>query len=680
LRELGWSSAELQVYLAEEVVAHLPPQMIGFMERVSVCRRFNVELAAAVTGSEQAATLLARAEEENLLMYRVESDDRLPWYRFHPLFGEFLAARLARHGAEEVKELNRRASRWFAAHDLLVEAVRHAIAGDELEFAAEAIEQAAKHTWSLGVLSLMLNLLDRLPQPTLYAHPRLFFLGCLTLAMTARHAKAERWLAQVRESGAAKDPAISSKLPLADGAVAMQRDDTRLCMDLLEPLHEVVADSKYLQHVRLPLLAYAYAAAGRYDDAHRLLDDNPIDSAERKNDLALVAESARCLVLMTQGRVEPAARLSAQLLAAADSLHGRHSVSASVMAVGLAECWCELDRIDEARDVLANRARGVMQASMPAVMLGAALVKARLDALPAPSESVVAFLEAQAAHYQGLGLPRLVAWMQAEGVRFLLAMGQRARAADVAARLTELGTQHQNADGARAEIPALAALARARIALAGNDPHAALAALPVVREHARQYGRARMQVQEALLAALALDAQKRLDEMGARLAEAVQLAARFGLVRTLLDEGPRRRALRQRCRATRAWTRRPPPICRSCWCASATPAVRRPCQRAAATPTRRGASTPAPRELEILGLVSQAMSNKRIALTLNISLDTVKWERAQHPDQARPVQPLRRDDLGAQAGLDQVAAGIARRTPRYPRRHPMPHLRRARRP
>jgi LuxR family maltose regulon positive regulatory protein len=32
-----------------------------------------------------------------------------------------------------------------------------------------------------------------------------------------------------------------------------------------------------------------------------------------------------------------------------------------------------------------------------------------------------------------------------------------------------------------------------------------------------------------------------------------------------------------------------------------------------------------PRELEILSLISQAMSNKRIALTLNITLETVKW-------------------------------------------------------
>jgi LuxR family maltose regulon positive regulatory protein len=149
LRDLGLRSSDLQAYLAEDVVANLPVELNEFMETISVCRRFNAELAESVTGSEQAAHLIRRAEEENLLIYRIESDDSSPWYRFHPLFGEFLSARLARRGQEAVKELHRRASQWFAGRDLLVEAVRHAIPAGDLEFAVEAIEHSAPTTWSL---------------------------------------------------------------------------------------------------------------------------------------------------------------------------------------------------------------------------------------------------------------------------------------------------------------------------------------------------------------------------------------------------------------------------------------------------------------------------------------------------------------------------------------------------
>src|SRR5262245_1339497 len=127
LRELGWSSSELQAYLAEDVVAHLPPELNEFMEQVSVCRRFNAELAAFVTRVADAAELLKRAEDQNLLLYRVELDDSSPWYRFHPLFGEFLATRLARRGPQAMHDLHRRASQWFADHRFLLEAVRRAV-------------------------------------------------------------------------------------------------------------------------------------------------------------------------------------------------------------------------------------------------------------------------------------------------------------------------------------------------------------------------------------------------------------------------------------------------------------------------------------------------------------------------------------------------------------------------
>ncbi|WP_340527306.1 helix-turn-helix transcriptional regulator, partial [Cupriavidus necator] len=36
-----------------------------------------------------------------------------------------------------------------------------------------------------------------------------------------------------------------------------------------------------------------------------------------------------------------------------------------------------------------------------------------------------------------------------------------------------------------------------------------------------------------------------------------------------------------------------------------------------------------PREREILALLEQSMSNKRIALVLNLSVDTVKWNLRQ---------------------------------------------------
>ncbi|MEJ8822614.1 LuxR C-terminal-related transcriptional regulator [Variovorax humicola] len=627
LRELGWQSSDLQAYLANDVVAHLPAELNDFIEQVSVCRRFNAELAEAITGRPDAAELIKRIEDENLLIYRVESEDRLPWYRFHPLFSDFLATCLARRGQPAIEMLHRRASQWFGAHDLLIEAVRHATLGGDLEFAVKAIEQAAPAEWRLGYVSPLLSLLDRLPQETLFLHPRLFFLGCLTFAITARPEKAERWLAQIRQSEVVRNPAISSHLALADAAVAMQRDDTQRAVDLLEPVAVPPDQNRFLHYVFLATLSSAYCSVGRYADAHRLLDAHPVAAEDRRNDMALVVEGARIYVYLVEGNVREAARAGSLLLSRAMAAHGRRSVSANLAAGALGEAYYELDRIDDAREVLANRP-GILQSSMPGVMASAALARARLDLLQGSPDVALEFLESQAAHFHSLGHDRPLAWMLGEQVRILLAKGERIRASDLVTRLKDLASQHRDALGYRAEIPVAAALARARLLLHVDRPAEAIEALAEVRAHAQHYGRGRLAALAALLMAMALEDLGRHQDAQAQLVEAVQAGARFGFVRTFVDEGEHVGAMLARLPGQ----------------ALSDPLAARYLEDllgrfggagARAAPADEGVSEPAvprkedvnltPRELEILSLISQAMSNKRIALTLSITLETVKW-------------------------------------------------------
>jgi LuxR family maltose regulon positive regulatory protein len=626
LGDIGVRSSDLQAYLAEDVVAHLPAELNEFLESMSACRRFNAELAVCITANEQAPQMVKRAEEENLLIYRVESDDSSPWYRFHPLFGEFLAARLSRRDPEVVNELHRRASRWFADHDLLVEAVRHAIRAGDLDFAVEAIEHAAPSRWSLAYVSPMLNLLERLPQETLFAHPRLFFLGCLSYSMTARHTRAETWLAKIRESEAVHNPAVSSWLALADAAIAMQHDDVQRAIDLLEPLYWRPTENRFLHYVHLTTLVSAYAVAGRSADAYRLLDDNPVPLEDRRNDLALVYEGTRATTLLVEGRVQEAARLGAMLLARSEAAHGRRSICANLCAATLAAAYYELDQIDDAREVLANRT-GILQSSAPGVMVSAALCRARLDHLQESPEAALEFVRTHGAHYRSQRLDRPVAYMLAEEIRILLAKGERGRAGELSAQLDGLAAQHRDAVASRAEIPALAALTHARMSMAENDAKEALRWLAQVQEHAERYGRRRSLVLARVLSALALDDLGRADEAANVLAEAVELGARLGLVRTFVDEGKRVAEMLARLRQGAGLEGALAQYADALLARFGSAGHALPQSEGAAPASRPAAETASltPRELEILGLISQAMSNKRIALTLNITLETVKW-------------------------------------------------------
>lgn len=632
LRSLLWKSADLQSYLAEDVVAYLPPELTAFMEKLSVFRRFNAGLAQAVTENPDAADLIKRAEDENLLIYRVETDDPAPWYRFHPLFGEFLAQRLAQQGKDAVEAVHRRASRWFAANDLLVESVRHASLGGDLEFAADAMEQAATaSTWSMSYIGPLLHMLDRLPQETLFSHPRLFFLGCLAHAFTGRADKAERWLEQIRRTEVAKIPALSSKFPIIDSSIAVQRDDMQRSIEMLEPLCSAPMENASLRYVCLSGLVVAYVAVGRLDDARALFDANPVPPEDRDNDMAMVFESQRAQTCLVEGDMREAERLGAATLARAEATFGRASLPANLCAATVAFARYELDRIDDARDVLANRA-GISQSSWPDVMMQSSLCRARLDFLQDAPETALSFLDAQAAHFHLLGLDRALAAMLAEQADILLTIGEHRRAAELATRLEGLRKVHAQATGALAQIPAIAAFVRAQLALADSNPQVALDALAEVRKFGEKYGRARNLVRVGLLAAVAHDRLQQDAESTRCLKEAVALAEKLGLVRTLLDMKDQIARLLARLQKDDGL---PAPVSRylADMLARMTPGTARPDSAPVSPAVSAGARIApdaergplTPRELEILALIAEAMSNKRIALTLNITFGTVKW-------------------------------------------------------
>ncbi|MGH8411437.1 MAG: LuxR C-terminal-related transcriptional regulator, partial [Pseudomonas sp.] len=378
--------------------------------------------------------MLKRLDEENLLIFRVEADDRQPWYRFHALFGDFLATRLARRDSAALIELHNRAAHWFAERKLLAEAVRHATLAGDLDFAAQLIERAAPATWSLSQLSPLLRLLDRLPQDILFSRPRLFFLGCLAYALTARPAKAEIWLEQFHRSGAAQHADVAYRLPLVQAAIEVQRDRTEPIIGLLEDFQALPDDYSVTRFGAPALLTIAYLAAGRIEEALQCLDDNPIPEAERNGEMALVAEGARTLCYLQAGQMREAERIGSAQLARAVSVHGHRAASAYLGAATLAEVYREVDRTDEAREILANR-NGLLQWAMPDTMLRATICRARLDLLQDSAAVAMAFLERQERHFRTINQDRALAHCLAEQARIALLENDKTLAADRVAKL-----------------------------------------------------------------------------------------------------------------------------------------------------------------------------------------------------------------------------------------------------
>jgi LuxR family maltose regulon positive regulatory protein len=126
-------------YLADEVLARLPDDVRSFLLSTSVLDRLTGPLCDAVTAGSGGAARLVALERANLFV--VPLDDRRQWYRYHHLFADVLRVHLAEQASDQA-ELHRRAGVWFADNGDVPEAVRHALAGNDLARAADLMELA----------------------------------------------------------------------------------------------------------------------------------------------------------------------------------------------------------------------------------------------------------------------------------------------------------------------------------------------------------------------------------------------------------------------------------------------------------------------------------------------------------------------------------------------------------
>ncbi len=619
LRSMAWHSSDLQNYLWEDVVGHLPDDMAAFMEALSICRRFNAPLAEAITERGEAARLIERIEEENLLIMRADVDGRSPWYRFHPLFNEFLAARLDRHGPDHVAALHRRASQWFDKRRLVIEAVRHATLAGDISEAVAIIERAVPGSWKLSDLGPLLHLTDNVSLDAIAARPHILYLGSLTLAMTGATARAGAWLARLRDCTLVDARVLAFQTALVEATIAFQRDEVDICLAQLDPFRADDAPTSFERYVFLMVRLTALAIAGGAAEAIELHAGTVIPAEDLNDDMAMRASGCRVVALLLAGRVRDAETISAQHHARCVTLHGRSSTSASLAAASLSTICYELNRIDDARELLGSR-QTHRQTSSPQMMIWATLCRARLDWLQESADAALAFLDRQSSYFRSLGLDRGVAHADAERVRILVATGKLDAAAKLVDRLAALVDAAAEPPHSP-EIRVILDIARARLELASGRPGDALAHARAAATAATDLDRMQMAVVADLLAALAHDRLGEHEAAGTLLLRAIEQGAEAGLARTFLDEGETLtgllRQLQQRddigetARSFLAETLGTPVSAQGSGIAGA------------AEP---GVETPLTgREIEIVGLVAAGMSNKRIALTLQISVETVKW-------------------------------------------------------
>ncbi len=126
-------------YLVEEILDRQPDEIRHFLLQTSILDRMTAALCNAVTGRQDAQSILARLDRDNLFIAPVDASRCC--YRYHQLWREALGYRLQQTDGVQVVELHRRAAEWYERNGLAAEAAAHRLAAGAPPISQSAVGQ-----------------------------------------------------------------------------------------------------------------------------------------------------------------------------------------------------------------------------------------------------------------------------------------------------------------------------------------------------------------------------------------------------------------------------------------------------------------------------------------------------------------------------------------------------------
>jgi LuxR family maltose regulon positive regulatory protein len=261
-------------YLVEEVLLQQSESVQTFLLRTSILDRLCGPLCDAVLLNPSASgqETLEYLESANLFIIPLDNERR--WYRYHHLFADLLRQRLQQTVASSTGnvgrgELHIRASAWYEENGLEIEAFHHATAANDFERAERLIEGRGMPLHFRGAVAPVLNWLESLPTTVLDAWPSLWTAFASTLSVTGQTTRVEPALQAAEAALEGVEPDIKSKDLL--GRIAAIRATVAASQNQVETI--IAQSRRALEYLHPNNLAFRTSTAWKLGFAYQLRGD-----------------------------------------------------------------------------------------------------------------------------------------------------------------------------------------------------------------------------------------------------------------------------------------------------------------------------------------------------------------------------------------------------------------------
>jgi LuxR family maltose regulon positive regulatory protein len=534
-------------YLMEEVLDRRPAGTLNFLLQTSVLDRLCGPLCDAVTGQHDGDETLRKLEQANLFI--VPLDDKGQWYRYHHLFAEVLQSRLQQTQPDLMPELHRRASAWYEENSLMAEAVDHAFAAQAFDRVATLVEQVAPAMIQRSELAKLLTWLDTLPDDEVQARPRLalYYAWGLLLSGEIKRAAArlEAIEAMLATHEAKRTPEVQGHISAMRARLLRESGDLASTIALSRQGLAQLPKQDTLLRARITLdLTIAHYLQGEFEPASQLLTETITTGRTAQHLLStLSAIYLNTQILRAQGALRQALQLCQEELELVVRGGWQNFPAVGFLYVALGDLLRERNELIAAAEYLEKginlgQAGGNLYISIAGHAWLAWLRQTQGDVTGSHQAIRTALQLVQQQQVSRFWPLPPAACYQA---RLWIAQGNLAPAGHWA---QDSGLNP--ADPPVTYLYEVEYLALARLLIAQGNLNAAESLLLRLHRAAASAGRSGSLIEILILQAITFSAQKRSEEALAALERALTLAEPEGYIRGFVDEGePMEKAIRK---------------------------------------------------------------------------------------------------------------------------------------
>lgn len=631
LISLSTGSRAISRYLQEIIFDQLDEETLFFLMQTSILERLCGPLCEAVTGTDIGQETLERLEARKLFLHAL--DDTGDWYRYHNLFANALRLKLRREKRLDIDELHRRASHWFSDNGYWGEAIRHALAADEMDSTLPAAQQSAEALAEEGDVDTLVDWLNRLPTEFGHIGRNCQFALIYGLIHRFQLEEARQLIDQLddglRNDSQGEDPRALVETRLLKAISCAAADDSAAAMALCKPLlAELPLHSKWMTGLACNLGSWCFIMESRYEKMDEILRHSPFsDQSENQLFITVYRRFLKGLRHLRQARLDQALTLISEALEFAEEHAGPESTAAVSTAPFLTEIYYERNQWEQIDILLTPRAHLIDRLAMLDGRLRTYVAFIRESLFqndPHRAEELIEHGLQQAVQHRW---HRFQAALLHEQVRFHLIRGDSDRADTALKQLEGLWLKMQtDTPCSFSEINHYLLMARARRLTAPGQSAEITALLTPLLTEQEQLGNRMLAIRLRILLALAQFQDDQTSTALNTLLPALLIAEQQGILRSFVDEGESMRRLLGAGLAHDSDVHLPQTFIDTLLTNFNAPAPDDQRDKSSTLVLQNAILHQlSKREQETLSMAAKGQSNKVIARSLDISPETVKW-------------------------------------------------------